>query len=91
MSEPIFEFFEERCSQRIEYRTGRLWPEVAQNLSAPEIGCPPLTPVQVIDEVGYNVQDQPILHSTEYYPGRFMSFNLVRRRGKFSPPDERRK
>jgi DNA-binding GntR family transcriptional regulator len=68
-----------------------LWPELAQNLDAPELTAAPLTPVQVIDEVGYNVEDQPILHSIEYYPGRFMSFDLVRRRGKYSPPEERRK
>jgi DNA-binding GntR family transcriptional regulator len=40
----------------------------------------PLTPVLVLEEVGYNTSDQPVLHSLEYYPGRTMRFELVRRR-----------
>jgi GntR family transcriptional regulator len=90
ISEPIFTFYEQRCNQQMEYRTGCIWPEVAQNLNLPELACAPLTPVQVIDEVGFNIDNQPILHSTEYYPGRYMSFELVRRRG-FSRLSDRQK
>jgi DNA-binding GntR family transcriptional regulator len=38
----------------------------------------------VIEEVGYNTAGQPVLHSLEYYPGRSMRFELVRRRNAWS-------
>ena len=37
ISEPIFRFFEQRCSLRIEYRTGRVWPEIARDIQAFEL------------------------------------------------------
>jgi len=41
----------------------------------------PLTPVLVVDEVGYSTDDVPVHHSIEFHPGNLMSFELVRRRG----------
>ena len=91
ISEPIFGFLETQCNQSVEYRVGRIWPEVAQNLDLPALFCAPSNAILVIDEVGYNIEDQPILHSVEYYPGHFMSFELVRRRGSCGASTARRK
>jgi hypothetical protein len=41
----------------------------------------PLTPLLVIEEVGYDSAGQPVLHSLEYYPSQSMRFELIRRRG----------
>jgi DNA-binding GntR family transcriptional regulator len=38
------------------------------------------TPALVMDEVGYNVQEKPIMLSIHYYPGNRMKFELIRRR-----------
>ena len=80
ISEPIFEFFDERCHQPVVYRTSRIWPEIAQNLDVPELSCLPLTPVQVMDEVSFNSRDEPIFHTLGYYPSRLITFELLRRR-----------
>ena len=80
ISEPLYDFLEGRCAQHIEFHSASIWPEVAQNCQMSENICKPLTPVLVIDETGFNVNRRPVLRSIEYYPGRFMRFELVRRR-----------
>ncbi len=80
ISEPLYDFLESRCGQRIEFHGASIWPDVAQNCQMSESICKPLTPVLVIDETGFNVDRRPVVRSIEYYPGRFMRFELVRRR-----------
>ena len=43
----------------------------------------PYTPVLVIEGIGYNHENQPIVSSSEYHPGGWMNFKLVRRRSGF--------
>ena len=40
----------------------------------------PTAPALVIDEIGYNVQERPIMQSVHFYPGNHMKFELIRRR-----------
>jgi GntR family transcriptional regulator len=83
ITEPIFEFYESICHLRIENYVCWVRPEVAQNCEMPEMALThgPLTPVLVVDEVGYSTDDVPAHHSTEYHPDNLMTFELVRRRG----------
>ena len=80
ISEPIYDFLALRCNQRVELSRATIWPDLARNCDMAEAIVDPLTPVLVIEEVGYNTSGQPVLHSLEYYPGRSMRFELVRRR-----------
>jgi DNA-binding GntR family transcriptional regulator len=80
ISEPIYNFLALRCNQRVELSRATVWPDLARNCDMAEAIVDPLTPVLVIEEVGYNTSGQPMLHSLEYYPGRSMRFELVRRR-----------
>ncbi len=80
ISEPIYDFLTLRCNQRVELSRATVWPDLARNCDMAEAIVDPLTPVLVIEEVGYNTSGQPVLHSLEYYPGRSMRFELVRRR-----------
>ena len=80
ISEPIYDFLARHCNQRVELSRATIWPDLARNCAMAEAIVDPLTPVLVIEEVGYNTAGQPVLHSLEYYPGRSMRFELVRRR-----------
>jgi DNA-binding GntR family transcriptional regulator len=40
----------------------------------------PLTPVLVINNIGFNHDDRPIHQSIEYHPGNQMEFKLIRSR-----------
>jgi GntR family transcriptional regulator len=80
ISEPIYDFLAQRCSQRVELSRATVWPDLARNCEMVQPLLDPVTPVLVIEEVGYNTSGQAVLHSMEYYPGRSMRFELVRRR-----------
>lgn len=80
ISEPIYDFLAQRCNQRVELSRATIWPDLARNCAMAEAIVDPLTPVLVIEEVGYTVSGHPVLHSLEYYPSRSMRFELVRRR-----------
>jgi len=79
-TEPIFEFLEKRCGQPLRYYVATIRPDVMRNCPVPTTLFDPDTLALVIDEMGYNAHEQPIMHSLHYYPGSRMSFELIRSR-----------
>jgi len=82
-TERFIEFFEGVCQQRISHFISTVKAEIFENIEAPNIliNEGPNTPVLVINEIGYNDKDRPILRSSEYHPGDWMTFRMMRRRG----------
>jgi GntR family transcriptional regulator len=85
-TEPLFDFLEMRCGQRIEDYLATVRPEIAKKVKIEKHAPPvdPLTPVLVIEEVGYNTQGDPVIHETEYLFGDRMKFDLARRRRRIT-------
>mgnify|MGYP001119101576 CR=1 FL=1 len=86
ITEPIFEFLEHQCGQRIEYYIATVRAEIVKNCDMQELPVhfDPLTPVLVIDEIGYNSDERPVHQSIEYHPANWMNFELIRGRGLLS-------
>ena len=82
LSEPLYDFLEAECGERLEYHRSTIWPALATDCNLLELVCHPLAPVIVIDEIGYSAADRPIVHSREVYPDAFMRFEMIRRRGR---------
>jgi GntR family transcriptional regulator len=80
LSEPLYDFMERECGERIEYHRSTIWPALAGDCDLLELVCHPLAPVIVIDEVGYSAAGRPVVHSREVYPDAFMRFEMIRRR-----------
>jgi GntR family transcriptional regulator len=81
-TEPLYEFLEGACGQRIEQYVATVRPSIARNIlihDQPPEGDP-LLPVLVIEEVAYNGSGVPVLYEIEYLLGDRMKFDLVRRR-----------
>lgn len=79
--EPHFiRFFAVECRQPFKYFISNVQADVARNVPLPGAFAKinPLTPTLVIEEVGYNESDQPIVQSIEYHPGNWMKFKLIR-------------
>lgn len=83
-TERFIDFFEGVCNQRISHFISTVKADIFENIDAPNIlvNDGPHTPVLVINEIGYNDNDRPILSSCEYHPGNWMTFRMMRRRGK---------
>ena len=81
-TERFINFFEGVCNQRISHFISTVKAEIFENIDAPNIlvNDGPHTPVLVINEVGYNGNDKPIVSSCEYHPGDWMTFRMMRRR-----------
>jgi GntR family transcriptional regulator len=82
LTEPILEFLEDRCGQSISYYVSSVRADILKNCCIPKIfkKMDPLTPVLVIDELGYNRSEQPVHQSIEFHPGNRMNFKLIRSR-----------
>ncbi len=82
LTEPILEFLEQKCGQSISYYVSSVRADILKNCGVPKIfkKMDPLTPVLVIDEIGYNRDELPVHQSIEYHPGNRMSFKLIRSR-----------
>lgn len=81
-TEPLYEFLESTCGQRIETYLASVRPAIAKNIlindRPPEVD--PITPVLVIEEVGFSSSGSPVLYEIEYLLGDRMKFDLVRQR-----------
>jgi len=82
LTEPILEFLEQKCGQSIAYYVSSVRADILKNCCTPKIfkKLDPLTPVLVIDEMGYNHEEQPVHQSIEFHPGNRMNFKLIRSR-----------
>jgi GntR family transcriptional regulator len=79
-TEPIFDFLADECGEPLSFYISTLRLDVLGNCSIKLKDFSHTTPALVMDEVGYNVQEKPIMLSIHYYPGNRMKFELIRRR-----------
>ncbi len=77
---PILEFLEKKCGQSISYYVSSVRADVLKYCNIPNVfkKMKLLTPVLVIDEIGYNLNERPVHQSIEYHPGNRMNFKLIR-------------
>jgi GntR family transcriptional regulator len=82
LTEPILEFLEQKCGQSVAYYISSVRAGILKNCNLPkEFKKVDLsTPVLVIDEIGYNHDEQPLHQSIEFHPGNRMNFKLIRSR-----------
>jgi GntR family transcriptional regulator len=82
MTEPLLEFFEQKCGRPLAYYIASVKSELLRNCCAPRFfpKTDPLTPVLVINNIGFSHDDRPLLQSIEHHPGNQMDFKLIRSR-----------
>lgn len=82
LTEPILEFLEQKCGQSIAYYLSSVRADILKNCCVPKIfkKMEANTPVLVIDEIGFNRDEQPVHQSIEFHPGNRMNFKLIRSR-----------
>lgn len=79
-TEPFFEFFANQCNHRVKYLASVINPAVAKNCPLPDIFDfdDPYTPLLVIEDIGYDKGDIPVVFSIEYLVGEASSFHIIR-------------
>jgi GntR family transcriptional regulator len=80
ISEPIMGFLENECKEALHFFISAVRPDSMGNCPIQTDDYTATTLAFVIDEIGHNKQEKPIMHSIQYYPGNRMKFELIRRR-----------
>ena len=80
VTEPFFEFFAKRCNRRVKYLTSFIKPKVAKDCQLPNIFNfeDPNTPLLLIEDIGYDENDEPVFFSIEHLMGEASSFHVLR-------------
>lgn len=76
-------FFEVLCRQQVSHFISTVRASIIGNADLPTafIDYSVETPLLIINEIGYNLDERPIVSSCEYHPGNWMTFRMVRRWG----------
>lgn len=82
ITEPIFDFLEHECGEPLAFFISILRLDSMGNCAIELKDFLPTTPALVIDETGYNNQEEPIMQSIHFYPGNHMKFEVIRRRNQ---------
>lgn len=77
---PIFDFMESRCHTRVDKDLTEIEPCLADARLAGIFGISEGSPLLHLDEIGYNIEQEPVLWSQEYYPKGIFHFTVLRRK-----------
>ncbi len=80
ITEPFFKFFAEKCKRKITYLASIIRPDILRNHQLPDIFRldDPCTPMLVIEDIGYDRDDNPVFLSKEYLLKEASDFHVIR-------------
>ncbi len=76
---PVYTFLENRCSQRVDHNLTEVIPVVVDESLSEHLQCKRGTPVHYFRETAFNVDEEPIMYSDEYYRPEYFSFYVLRK------------
>jgi GntR family transcriptional regulator len=79
ITEPLYDFFENRVGKRIEYHIASLSATSAQEANFSDLSVEDSVTLLAIEETAYDKDEVALWHSLEYFPQNGqMSFNIIR-------------
>jgi DNA-binding GntR family transcriptional regulator len=83
ITEPFFQFFAHTCKSEVKFLTSIIHPELLSECDLPadfDI-YDPLTTVLRVEDIGYNMENQPVFLSQEYLLNEASYFHVIRHVG----------
>jgi GntR family transcriptional regulator len=79
-TEPFFEFFADRCNNRVKYLTSVIKPKIFQECNFPDAFEfeDPNAAILVIEDIGYDEGDTPLFLSVEHLVGEASTLHVIR-------------
>ena len=77
---PIYEFLEEYCDRRLSYYVSEIVPVAFDSDQAKKLGVKKGTVGLSFVEVGFDQDNEPVLHATSYFRDDLLRFRLIRRK-----------
>ncbi len=80
VTEPFFEFFAQQCNTNVKYLASVITPATATSCNLPDVFefDDPITPILVIEDIGYDENDTSVFLSIEYLVGEASTFHVIR-------------
>jgi len=78
----LSKFLEEKYNQKIEYSVGRITPILPRSYILRKLKIRKLSPLLLVEEVDYNLEDKPIIYGREYWDPNILEFTIFRKRRK---------
>jgi DNA-binding GntR family transcriptional regulator len=78
VTEPLLEFLENKCAQKIKNMHSSFWPDTIRGCGIKLSDFDPSTPVLVMENVAYNYDEIPIITTNQIQIGKRMSYNIIR-------------
>ena len=76
----LYRFLEEKYNQKVDYGVAKIIPTLAKSEISKRLEIAAKSVVLLIDQVDYNIKNQPILYSQEYWRHDIFEFTIFRRR-----------
>lgn len=77
---PIYEFLEAYCGRRLSYYVSEIIPVALNTDQARKLGVKRGTVALSFDEVGFDQNNEPVVHATSYFRDDLLRFRLIRRK-----------
>jgi len=80
LSLPIFHFLEKFCSTNVVMDLTEVKPLLADEILSEKLKIPVGTPLLYLDEIAYNIDNQPVMYCQEYYKDGVMEHKILRKK-----------
>ena len=77
---PIFDFMERYCHCAVQMDLTKITPFLVDRHLATVLAIPEGSPILYLDEVGYDINQKPVLWSKEFYAPGIFEFTVLRRK-----------
>lgn len=77
---PIFDFLERFCQCKVEMDLTKIAPFLTDQHLASILNISEGTPILYLDELGYDINQKPVLWSKEFYAPEVLEFTVLRRK-----------
>jgi GntR family transcriptional regulator len=78
---PVYQFLEDHCDRSLGYYLSEIIPVSLDAETAGKLGVEPGTVAISFDEIGYDLNNEPIVKATSYFRDDLLRFRLIRRKG----------
>jgi GntR family transcriptional regulator len=79
---PLYDFLERHCNRALGYYLSEIVPVALSPDVASRLGVAPGTPALSFDEIGFDLNNEPIVRSTSFFRDDLLRFRLIRRRAR---------
>ncbi|MDH3500258.1 MAG: GntR family transcriptional regulator [Acidimicrobiia bacterium] len=78
--EPLYAFLEAHCHRKLAYYLSEIVPVALDLKKARLLGVPKGTPAICFEEIGFDLDNAPVVRSTSFFRDDLLRFRLIRRR-----------